>query len=158
MRIFTPNNYLELEGTIQAFRFYPLTGPNRLYMRVLADSYFKNVTSDYTVRIQTSTFTPLLSTLILDLPLDWSPQPLISSISGNWGLNTLLYTLTSSVNATHSSLFLNLRFSIPGKSLLTVQFASIVNPLISISSAFSARTIYDSQVIDAVSDYVALQF
>lgn len=74
-RVIGNKSYVHSSGSVQSFRIYPLTNNNQLYLRMSASSYFKNVTADYALAIQTSSFTPKQTLLILLLPKDWAPTP-----------------------------------------------------------------------------------
>lgn len=158
--ITTPSSsvqYLELESYIQSFKLYPKSPPSRLYLAATGSSYFKLVKSNYMLAIQTSTSTPQTASLVLELPTDWCSQPVISSITGNWNLGSLLYSLAQTANATYTKMVLTLHFDIPGKSVLTINFSPIVNPSVATTSKFGAYTVYDSTVLDQAVDPIAIE-
>ena len=89
---------------------------------------------------------------MLELPVDWCLNPTISSITGNWNLNSLFYSLVQTSNATYTRIELVLNFDIPGKSIFTVKFKPIINPNIATTSNFLAHSIYDSTILDQTMD------
>jgi hypothetical protein len=59
------NEYEVLKQYLDGFMFYSSSGSNNLYMNIYSSSFFKNVTSDSYITLQTSTYLATKSSIVL---------------------------------------------------------------------------------------------